>query len=185
MKPVTAIFATAIAILSTSASGAEKILASCALGKAHDRLVEVHARDPVGDTLTIYLREEPGGRLTPLFPNAGPEESRGTSVHVQCSGGKEKVLVIFGEFYGSGYPRGLVLRYNTGKFQRLEFAERSPAQFLYLGTRGMRLYVPQAYPERQQGWTVYRYDATQGQSADQEFVAKLPDAHRDQKITLR
>lgn len=184
MKPFVAVIAVAFASSATAADSGSEVLASCVLGEARKLVVEVLANDKVDDTLAVHLRTARHG-TTALFPGDEPDESRGTSVQVQCKGKKEKVLVITGEFYGSGYPRGLVLRYNGEKLQRLEFAERSPPRFLYLMPHRMALYIPQAYPDREQGWTVYRYEATRGQDSDQSFATKLPGAGSGQKITLQ
>lgn len=185
MKPAVAFVILAVTTSISAASTNRDLLMSCALGNAHDQVVDVLATDREGDTLTVTLRPGRLGRPSPLFPSEELDDSRGTSIRVQCVGKTENVLVITGEFYGSGYPRGLVLRYNGGKLQRLEFAEHSLPRFIYLGSRDMRLYVSQAYPGRQRGWTVYRYDATRGQYPEQEFVTKLPDAGTDQKIILQ
>jgi hypothetical protein len=185
MKSFVAVIAVAFVNSTNAADSGNEVLASCVLGKARKLVVEVLASDRVGNTFTVHLRTAHHDGTATLFPAGEQDESRGTSVRIQCEGRKEKVLVITGEFYGSGYPRGLVLRYNGEKLQRLEFAERSPPRFLYLMPRRMALYVPQPYPDREQGWTVYRYNAKQGQVSDQAFATKLPGTGSGQKITLQ
>lgn len=185
MTLILALLVAALPSSVTATDGASKVLISCALGEANDYVIDVLAKDHAHDTFTVNLRARQHGEVSPLFPDDDSEESVGSFVETRCAGEGEKVLVITGEFLGTGYPRGVVLRYNGGQLQRLEFAERLRPSLLYLGTGEMLLYVPEAYPEREPRWTVYRLDAEHGTDVDREAATRLPAPGKYRSIGLK
>ncbi|NVD97101.1 hypothetical protein [Massilia sp. BJB1822] len=147
-------------------------LEHCGLGPGGHYPVAVLARPAGAGDQIIYLRH--GGRTSALFGNADSEDSRASQLKTGCIGQGEKLLVLAGEFYSSGYPKGILLRYQGGRVQRLDFAERAYPHMAYLSAGGMRLYIASGRPDAAQKWTVYRYDAAAGQSMDEEYACCLP-----------
>ncbi|WP_263140902.1 hypothetical protein [Pseudomonas sp. RIT-PI-AD] len=144
-------------------SASEKV-AQCQLGSAEKKQVEVLATHPISDTALYRLVRD--GKADYLYADEDPEEdSRGSSVEIQCAGEDEQVLVLTGEF-NSNFLQSVVLRFNSvwGAWERMDFAERAAPEWLYLGQDGMYVVVPNpGRNETPEPYLVYRFDSTKGQ----------------------
>ncbi|WP_256081914.1 hypothetical protein [Massilia sp. YIM B04103] len=147
-------------------------LENCGLGPGGGYPVAVLAQQAGAGDQIIYLRH--GGKTEALFGNADSEDSRASQLKTGCVGRGEKLLVLAGEFYSSGYPKGVIMRYRGGRVQRLDFAERAYPHMAYASAAGLRLYIASGWPEAAKKWTVYRYDTATGQSMDEEYACCLP-----------
>lgn len=147
-------------------------LEHCGLGQGGRYPVAVLTRPAGAGDQLIYLRH--GGRTEALFGDGDSEDSRASQLKTGCIGRGEKLLVLAGEFYSSGYPKGIVMRYQGGRLQRLDFAERAYPHMAYVSAGGIRLYIASGWPEARKKWTVYRYHAVTGQSRDEEYACCLP-----------
>lgn len=150
------------------------LLATCHLGVDMKREISVLAYDRIGDSYRPRLRLSRDGDTVPLFADMDDEESRGRLSIIRCVGDKEKVLLMAGEFHGSGYPRGLAIRYQHGQLQRLEFAEHAFPTRVYLSQSAMLLYIPVSHSEPGHAWSVYRYDVENGQRQEVPTARRLP-----------
>ncbi|GEM_PF-2500750 len=154
-------------------------LIACALGEADKKQVAITSEAPLAGS-AIY-RLVIGGHADYLYdareePDDDPAEySRGSFVEAQCAGDNEQALVVTGEFH-SNFLQSVVLRYNQtwGTWERLNLAERSAPEWLYLGTGGFYVVVPNPgrneAPER---YLVYRFDSSKG-SEYQAYLSEGP-----------
>jgi len=157
---------------------------SCALGKGPDAVVTLSRDHPIADTAVYHLAQGRDARH-PLF-GGEPDDSRGSGVHVQCTGSRQRAMVVQGEFMSAGYPRGLVVlrEPRTGRFVQLTFAERNAPGWLYLGPKDRLLvFPPGGRIETRKRYLVYRF-AT-GQEDAEEVVDTLPDARGYEVIRLQ
>ena len=54
--------------------------------------------------------------------------------HIACAGQKRRALVAYGEFTSNFLQAFVIVRSTqTGEFHRLDFVERSPPQWIYMG----------------------------------------------------
>ncbi|MBB3121989.1 hypothetical protein [Pseudoduganella violacea] len=147
-------------------------LEHCGLGPGGSYPVAVLAQPAGAGDQIIELRH--GGKTAALFGDGDREDSRASQLRTGCVGQGEKLLVLAGEFYSSGYPKGIVMRYRGGRVQRLDFAERAYPHMAYLSAGGIRLYIASGGPDAAKKWTVYRYDTATGPSMDEEYACCLP-----------
>jgi hypothetical protein len=93
---------------------------------------------------------------------------------VRCVGKEEKVLILVGEFLGSGYPKGVAVRFNNGELEQLEFAEPGLPAFVELTPFEMRLAFSRHAPEISAPFAVYAYVSGAGPTPDVKEVYRLP-----------
>lgn len=148
---------------------------TCALGKEHQQSVEVFAGQRIYDTYIIYIKNNTKKTLQPIFPG-DINDSRGSLLLVHCAGHHEKILIIQGEFFGSGYPKGIVLRNNGGKYERIDFAERAFPEWIYLSQQEMKVFIPNTPTHQRKKFTIYHFQSTTGQTNNIEYVDELPSA---------
>lgn len=151
---------------------------SCDLGPAKDpRVVEVSRAGKIEDTYVYSLRQGKAAKAT--LWGGESDDSRGSQVKVKCVGDKRRALALMGEFMSAGYPRGLVLVYDTGRraYERFDFAERNAPGWLYLGAKDRLLvFPPGGRLETERRYLVYRFAAGGAASASQDKSEETVDA---------
>lgn len=134
-------------------------LITCKL--APHQAVTVLRQDVVGDTAIVSFSVN-GQAAQPVFGDE-VDASRGSALKARCGGTvRAKVLVVQGEFMGSGYPKGVMWAWNPylRALQRINFAERSfPARAL-LSRKGITLVLPNRSTETPGRWVTYRQGPT-------------------------
>lgn len=175
------IFGLCLMFVSSLACASELVL-TCNVGAKTAKRVEIVRDSGIGDTHIYYVRQE--GGIQPVFGN--PDDSRGSDVHIACAGEKQHALVVSGAFTAN-FLQGFVLTHNpaTGKIERLDFAEKQPPEWLYLGAKKTLIVVPtNGYGETNKKYVMYRHLA--GATTDGEPVGmdKLPAIGRFEVIQL-
>ncbi len=166
-----------------SLAGASELVLTCDVGTKIRRRVDIVRDSKIGDTHIYYVRQ--GGKTGLFFGN--PDDSRGSNVHVACAGRKQHALVVSGEFTANSL-QGFVLIHDpaSGKIERLDFAEKSPPAWLYLGAGEALIVVPtHGFGETNRKYVVYRHAA--GAKTDVEAVGSdsLPAVDRFEVIKLK
>jgi hypothetical protein len=169
-------------LFASSVVGASELVQTCDVGAKATTHVEVVRDSEAGDTYIYYLRQH--GKMHPFF--GSPDASRGSDVHVTCAGKKQRALIITGAFTAN-FLQGFVLMQSAGagKIERLDFAEKSPPEWLYLGASKTMVVLPtHGYGETSKKYVVYRHVA--GAKEDMEAVGmdRLPAADRFEVIKL-
>jgi len=83
-------------------------------------------------------------------------------IKATCAGTKAaRALVVSGEFFGSGYPKGVAYGWNAPqqKVERMDFAERAFPSRIYLNPTGMQLLFPNPGGETSAKFVLYQHDA--------------------------
>lgn len=114
----------------------------------------------IGDTFAYRIRL-PDGQVHPLFEGQD-DQSRGTLSKVVCAGTPSvRTLVMSGEFFGSGYPKGVAYAWNAAlrQLERVEFAERAFPSRVQLNPAGMRLLIPSQGGDATAKFVLYQHDA--------------------------
>ncbi|KWS04989.1 hypothetical protein AZ78_2539 [Lysobacter capsici AZ78] len=161
---------------------------SCDLGPAKQpRVAEISRAGKIEDTYVYSLRQGKAAKAT--LWGGESDDSRGSEVKVKCVGDRQRALAVMGDFMSAGYPRGLVLVYDTGRraYERFDFAERNAPGWLYLGAKDRLLvFPPGGRLETERRYLVYRFAAGAGQDNSEEMVDALPkaDGYRVIKIDL-
>lgn len=163
-------------------SDASELVLTCDIGSKTTKRVEILRDAEIGDTHIYYLRQDEKTR--PFFDS--PDDSRGAEVHIACVGKKRHALVVSGAFKAN-FLQGFVLTYNpgSGRSERLEFAEKSPPQWLYLGASKTLIVLPTyGYGETNKKYIVYRHFA--GAKVDAAAFGRdgLPGVGRFEVIKL-
>jgi hypothetical protein len=146
-------------------AGAE-VVTTCDVGGKTSSRVEAVRDSRIADTYVYYLRQN--GRLRPFFGDK--DNSRGSSVQVDCVGQRARALVVTGEFT-SNFLQGFVLSLNpkNGGVERLDFAEKSRPAWLYLSPSATIVVIPtHGYGETNKKFVVYRHFL--GSAAEPEVV---------------
>ncbi len=160
-----------------------ELLLSCNVGTKTTTRVEIFRDSEIGDTHVYYVRH--GGETRAFFDNRS--DSRGSGVHSSCVGKKQHVLITSGEFTAN-FLQGFVLVHNpiTGKIERVAFAEKSPPEWVYLGSNETLVVFPtHGYGETNKKYVVYRHVV--GATSDHEAAGtdRLPVAGGFEVIKLR
>ncbi len=150
-----------------------KTLMKCKLGGQQKRTIEIASDRPIADSKRILLKESPGAPAQPIF-GTEDDASRGADIEIKCIGGQERVLLVYGEFFGSGYPRGLAIRFNSGHLERITFAEPSLPDWVELGNSEMRIIFSTHGPDYPSGPITYRYVSGDGQVSEVQTGNLLP-----------
>jgi hypothetical protein len=114
----------------------------------------------IGDTFK-YLVRMADGPAKPIF-DGDDDQARGTLIKATCVGSASaRVLVVSGEFFGSGYPKGFALAWNEAqhKVERIDFAERAFPSQVYLNSSGMSLLIPTRGGDATAKFVLYQHDA--------------------------
>jgi hypothetical protein len=122
---------TCLAVSKAEATPAHQyIVKICQLGPGAAHIIQA-AREQEIAASYIYTFSY-GGKPHYFFDSQ--DASRGLSMHIACAGRKRRALVAYGEFTAN-FLRGfvIVLSPQTGEFHRLDFVERSPPQWIYMG----------------------------------------------------
>lgn len=171
-----------ILMLLAPLAGASELMLSCNVGTKVRTRVEVVRDAEIADTHIYYLRQ--GQETRPFF--GSQEGSRGTAVRIECAGKKQHALVISGEF-NSNFIQGFVIARSpaNGKLERLDFAEKSPPEWLYLGSSMTLIVVPtHGYGEASKKYVVYRHAAGSQEDAQAVGVNTLPARDRFEVLRL-
>jgi hypothetical protein len=102
------------------------------------------------------------------------DASRGSEVKIRCVGKEEKVLLLVGEFLGSGYPRGIAVRFHEGRLEQIEFAESGLPAFVDLTSTEMRLAFSRHGPEIAAHFAIYTYASGVGPAPDVKEAQRVP-----------
>jgi hypothetical protein len=167
----------------SDAHGAENVV-HCALGQGRTHSIELFRTHPIADTAVYYLAKD-GGAETLLY-RGEKEQSRGGDVRYECSGARERVLVVSGEFT-SDYLQGVAIRYNSAsaEWERIDFAERArPARIDLLRT-GMLVVIPNLGHETGKKYLIYRYIAGKGQEPKAQASDTLPEPDGAEVVLLK
>lgn len=164
--------------LTSSTSFAAELVKSC---DAEAPLAIV--RDSkIADTHIYYLQQ--GDKRRPVFGD--PDQSRGSDVVAECVGKNTRALAVSGEFTANAL-QGFVITRPPGSstLERLDFAEKSRPQWLYLSKHEIIAVVPTlGYGETSAKYMAYRH--TVGSNADRaEAIDQLPPASGFEVIKLR
>jgi hypothetical protein len=146
-------------------AAAQTTLATCRLGEKQNVVVSVIAERPIADSQRISSKAASERSPRPIFGDED-DASRGAEIKVRCVGNEERVLVVMGEFLGTGYPRGVVVRFHEGVLERLEFAEPGLPVFVDLTPSEMRLIFSRHGPEIVAPFAIYRYVSGTGPMPD-------------------
>ena len=181
MKETKKLIGRACICLAPYASAVE-VVKVCDLGGGVTKRVEVVRVPATANTHTYYVRQH--GALWPFFDE--PESSRGESVRTECAGRKRHALVVSGEFTANAL-QGFVLTYNSAdnKTDRLDFAERSPPEWLYLGAQEVIVVIPTfGHGETNKKYVAYRRRLSDSHEVEVEGMDELPAAARFEAIKL-
>jgi hypothetical protein len=160
-------------LVSCGIAAAQTALASCRLGKKQHETVSVVAWQPIADSRVISLKMESEAEPHLIFGGEN-DASRGSKVRIRCVGKDEKVLLLVGEFLGSGYPRGIAVRFHAGRLERIEFAEPGLPAFVDLTPSEMRLVFSRHGPEIAAQFAIYTYVSGVGPASDVKEAAHVP-----------
>jgi hypothetical protein len=174
-----------LALLACSGvASAQTTLATCQLGKKAHETVSVIAEQPISDSQVISLKTASEVRPHLIFGSEN-DASRGAQVRVKCVGKDEKVLVLVGEFLGSGYPRGIAVRFNMGRLEQIEFAEPGLPTFIDLTPSEMRLAFSKHGPEIAAPFAIYTYVSGAGPIPDVKEAHRVPRPADGVRIPVR
>lgn len=161
---------------------ATELMLTCNVGAKAAKRVEIVRDSNVGDTHIYYLRQD--GEMHPFF--GSPNDSRGSDVHAACAGKKQRALIVTGAFTAN-FLQGFVLVQNpaAGLIERLDFAEKSPPAWLYLGASNTMVVWPtHGYGEINKKYIVYRHVAGIKTDMEAEGTDRLPAADQFEVIRL-
>ncbi|MGZ3182099.1 MAG: hypothetical protein ACXU8N_06635 [Telluria sp.] len=161
-----------------------RTLIKCKLGEGKTRIVSITTDQPRADPKRIFVKLSPTAVEVPIF-GYEDERSRGSELELKCLGGREKVLLVFGEFFGSGYPRGIALRFHAGTVERIDFAERTLPKWIDLTRSGMRLIFSEHGPEIQAPYVSYRFSIGVGQDQEGQALEDMPALESGTRIEVR
>jgi hypothetical protein len=175
------ISALCISIASTSYSA--ELVKACDVGSHPSRTVEVVRDSKIASTYVYYLRQN--GKRTPIFES--PDQSRGESVLVECVGRKRRALVVSGEFTANA-RQGFVISSigDAGELDRMDFAEKSPPQWLFQGEHEVIVIIPTSgYGETNSAYVAYRHTAGTHAADRTEAIDRLPSRSGFEVLRLR
>lgn len=178
IKQLLAVLAFAFPVI----SHASEVVQTCKLGTGPGLRVSVTRQAKAADSY-IYAWRGPGG--SHLFFESR-EASRGSAVRIICAGNDTHALVVFGEFTANAL-QGFVLRENpsTHRLDRLDFAEKVPPAWLFLGTSKTQLaFETGGYGETDKKYVIYSKAIGSDGDADSYGEDILPAAEGTQAIRL-
>lgn len=133
------LLACVMAIQALAAPSAQQVVKTCQLGNRPMHAIQVAREQEIAASHIYTLRY---GKTSQYFFESR-DTSRGLSVHIACAGKKQHALVAYGEFT-SNFLQGFVIARSpqSGKLHRLDFAERSPPQWRYIGNDETLVIMP-------------------------------------------
>lgn len=164
-------------------SFAADVVNTCQLGHERAHVIQVAREHEIAASHSYSLRY---GTTTQYFFGS-PDTSRALSVQIFCAGKKQHALVAYGEFT-SNFLQGFVIVRGTpgGMLHRLDFAERSPPQWIYLGNDETLAIMPThgrgEYGGRK--YIVYRRANRDGAETDVSGSDVLPPADGFEVVPL-
>ena len=119
-----------------------KVIRTCSSG--HGAVIALLSQYTV-DGNRFRLRVD--GKDVPAFSESGTDEVLGRLNFATC---RHQVL-IFDVSYGPPYRKGAVVRINaaSGKFERIDFAEKAKPKWIYLSKSRIKLVIPNIGIERE------------------------------------
>lgn len=165
-------------------AAAQTTVGTCLLGKKHHETVSVIAGEPIADSRVIALKSKSEVRPHLIFGSEN-DASRGSKIRVRCVGKEEKVLLLVGEFLGSGYPRGVAVRFNKGRLEQIEFAEPGLPTFVDLTPSETRLIFSRHGPEIAAQFAIYTYVSGAGSMPDVKEAQRVPRSVDGVRIPVR
>lgn len=159
-------------IFATSTSYAAQMVKVCGIGTRPSRSIAIVRDSKIAETHIYYLRQ--GGKRSPLFGD--PEQSRGSSVIAECAGKKVRALVVSGEFTANAL-QGFVMTYSPRSRapERLDFAEKSRPQWLYLGAHEIIAVIPTwGYGEPNAKYVAYHHVVGRTGADQVDAINRLP-----------
>jgi hypothetical protein len=166
----TRLVAIVIAIASVSSAASAEVVITCQVADGSSNIIKVARDHQLSDTHVYKLHYS--GKTEYFFDDE--DGSRGGPVKVICAAGKnERALVVYGEF-AANYQQGFALIYNrlTAKIERLDFAEKGPPEWLYLGKNEAIVIAP-TYGLGENGgkpYAAYRHIKGRDEDPDPEGV---------------
>lgn len=175
MRP--AIFS--LLVLTRSTSFAAELVKACDVGVP----LAIVRDSKIADTHIYYLQQ--GGKHRPVFGDT--DQSRGSDVGAQCVGKNIRALVVSGEFTANAL-QGFVITRPPGSStpERLDFAEKSRPQWLYLSKREIIAVVPTSgYGETSARYVAYHHAVGQSNADRVDAIDQLPSAGGFEVINLK
>jgi len=162
-----------VLLVCSSVAAAQTTVATCRLGKKRHETVSVIAEQPIADSRIISLKMGPEAQSHLIFGGEN-DASRGSEVKIRCVGKEEKILLVVGEFLGSGYPRGIAVRFHKGGIEQIKFAEPGLPAFVDLTSSEMRLVFSRHGPEIAAQFAIYTYVSGVGPAPDVKEAQRVP-----------
>lgn len=165
--------------LTSSTSFAAELVKACDVGVP----LAIVRDSKIADTHIYYLQQ--GGKRAPVLGD--PDQSRGSDVIAECVGKNTRALVVSGEFTANAV-QGFVITRPPGSStpERLDFAEKSRPQWLYLSKHEIIAVVPTlGYGETNAKYVTYRHTIGLPGADRVDATDQLPPASGFEVIKLR
>lgn len=94
--------------------------------------------------------------------------------------------LVFAISYGPPYLKGAVVRKNpvSHRLERIDFSEKALPRWLYVNAREMQLVIPNIGYEVASRYLVYRYSASDGQTAEPAARDTLPSRRGFERLRI-
>jgi hypothetical protein len=163
-----------IAMCSATSAPAAELVLTCKLGPRPSQSVAVVRDLKIASTHVYYLQH--GKVRTPFFGSL--DNSRGSFVHVQCVGAKQRALIVSGEFTANALQGFAITHFpESDRPERLEFAEKNRPMRLYLAPHEMLLVVATGgFGETDAKYIVYRHVSGRGEQDEAQGKNELPSS---------
>lgn len=161
-----------IAICSATNVPAAELVLSCKLGPGPSQSIAVVRDLKIASTHVYYLRH--GKVRTPFFGSL--DNSRGSLVHAECVGKKQRALIVSGEFTANALQGFVITNFpDSDRPERLDFAEKNRPIRLYLAPHEMLVVVATGgYGETDSKYVAYRHVAGRGEQGEARAINDLP-----------
>ncbi|MQA20323.1 hypothetical protein [Rugamonas rivuli] len=166
-------------LLTASTSHAAELVKSCDIGTR----LAITRDSRIADTHVYYLQE--GKKRSPVFGT--PDQSRGSAVHAACVGKKVRALVVSGEFTANAL-QGFVITHRPGSAtpERLDFAEKSRPQWLYLSPHEVIAVIPTlGYGETNAKYVAYHHIVGEPGADRVDATNQLPPSGGFEVVNMR
>jgi len=171
-------------MMSVISSHSAHAVTTCRLGPAAAHVIKASREQEIAGSYIYTLRY---ARRTQYFYGS-PDMSRGLSVQITCIGKRQRALITYGEFT-SNFIQGFVIVRSpqTGEIHRLDFAERSPPQWLYTNNDETMVVIPNngTVEYGNNKFIVYRRANRDGAEAGVRGVNALPPSRRFEVTQLQ
>jgi hypothetical protein len=161
-----------IAICSAATASAAELVLTCKLGPRPSQSIAVVRDLEIASTYVYYLQH--GKARTPFFGNL--DNSRGSFVHAECVGKKQRALIVSGEFTANALQGFAITNFpDSNRPERLDFAEKSRPMRLYLAPHEMLIVVATGgFGETDAKYVTYRHIAGSGEQDQAQGINELP-----------